>query len=60
MAVTESGQVTEVFAHDIDTWLDCVRDALDIANDYLSEEDWDEVCTAWAWIVETIKDTEEA
>jgi hypothetical protein len=43
-------------ANDVDSWIDCIRQALDVANDNLSEEEWDEVNTAWAWITDTLKE----
>lgn len=45
----------ELRANDPQTWFNTVWDALDLVADKISQDEWDDIATAMAWIGETLE-----
>jgi aromatic ring-cleaving dioxygenase len=42
-------------ANDEQSWFNTVWDALDLVADKVTQEEWDDIATAMAWIGETLE-----
>jgi aromatic ring-cleaving dioxygenase len=42
-------------ANDTQSWFNTVWDALDLVADKVTQEEWDDIATAMAWIGETLE-----
>ena len=45
----------ELRANDPQTWFNTVWAALDLVADRISQDEWDDIATAMAWIGETLE-----